>query len=258
MLQFDQDTQAILENAYAGGDITRRRMASFAALDPRPGDRILDLGCGQGLLSMSLARAVGPDGFVTGVDPTQAMRDTAQAATAGFPNISILDGDAGSVPLPDESQDRAVSLQVFEYVPDARAGLRELHRVLRPGGWAVIGDMHWESVVWYSADPDRMRAVLSAWDAHLTDPALPTRLPKLMRETGFDDIRCEPLTFLDTVLRPDGLASMLLVLIEAYLRERALLPEAEITAWVEEQRSLSESGAFFFSLLHVVTTARRV
>ena len=73
MLKFDAETTKILDDAYQGADITRRRQASFDALTPIPGETIIDIGCGNGLLTGELARAVGPKGRVIGIDPSECL-----------------------------------------------------------------------------------------------------------------------------------------------------------------------------------------
>lgn len=88
MLQFDEDTARILEDAYKGADITRRRRASFDALAPAPGEHLLDLGCGNGLLTLDLSRAVGDTGHVLGLDPSPDMLDLARARAARIAAMS--------------------------------------------------------------------------------------------------------------------------------------------------------------------------
>ncbi|WP_082643624.1 methyltransferase domain-containing protein [Ruegeria denitrificans] len=73
MLKFDAETTRLLEIAYQGAELTRRRQASFDALRPAPGETILDVGCGNGMLTAELARAVGSDGYVIGIDPSADM-----------------------------------------------------------------------------------------------------------------------------------------------------------------------------------------
>lgn len=69
MLRFDEETTRLLDIVYQGADITRRRQASFDALRPAAGETIVDIGCGNGLLTLELARAVGSEGKVIGVVP---------------------------------------------------------------------------------------------------------------------------------------------------------------------------------------------
>ncbi|MDI3335240.1 methyltransferase domain-containing protein [Defluviimonas aestuarii] len=257
MLEFDAETTRILDTAYQGADITLRRRMSFDALDIRPGEHVLDLGCGPGLMTQELARAVGPEGKVTGIDPSPVMRDTAMERCANEPAVQILDGTAQSLPLGDGSVDKAVSLQVFEYLDDLSGPIAELHRILRPGGRVVISDMHWDSWVWSSDDRDRMQRMMTAWDSHLADRSVPEKLPQELAAAGFGNIRTIPVTFCDTVMKPDGLARMMLILMVGYVQQNNLLPEAEVMAWQSEQLARAAGGRFFMSLTHYVTVADR-
>lgn len=85
MLKFDEDTARLLEDAYQGADVSRRRRAAFDALMPAPGEQLLDLGCGNGLLTLELARAVGPAGHVTGLDASPQMLEAAGGGWPGAP-----------------------------------------------------------------------------------------------------------------------------------------------------------------------------
>ncbi|MCU9847672.1 methyltransferase domain-containing protein [Defluviimonas sp. WL0024] len=257
MIEFDAETTRILETAYEGADFARRRRASFDAVDPRPGEHILDLGCGPGFLTREFARAIGPGGRVTGVDPSPEMRTAAAERCAGLSGVEILEGSAAALPLEDASTDKAVSVQVFEYINDFDAPLAELHRVLRPGGRLVIADMHWDTLVWHSTDRDRMARMIAAWDAHLADRIVPEKLPAPLARAGFGGIRTIPHPMLDTVLKPDGLARVLMILMVAFARGNDLMPEADIAAWAAEQEALAAEGRFFMSLTHFVTVAEK-
>lgn len=108
-----------------------------------PGESVLDLGCGAGFDSLLAARQVGPAGHVIAVDMTQAMLDKAQdgARQAGLANIETRLGFAESIPVADGSVDVVISNGVINLCPDKLAVLRELHRILRPGGRIQIADM---------------------------------------------------------------------------------------------------------------------
>ncbi|MGH1352113.1 MAG: methyltransferase domain-containing protein [Methyloligellaceae bacterium] len=258
MLEFDAKTGAILEDAYQGSDIVKRRMLNLDALSPKAGETIADLGCGPGFMTMELSRAVGPDGKVIGIDPAADMRKTASERCAGRDNVRIESGTVLELPLSDSSIDKAVSVQVFEYVDDIPSALREVHRVLRPEGLVVIGDMHWDTLVWHSEDPERMERVIKAWDAHFVERRVPAILPNLMRENGFTVETITPLTFMDTSFRADGMAKMLFYMAQQFVLNNNLLEPAEVEAWAEEQLALAEQGKFFFSFTHIVVTGRKV
>ena len=257
MLQFDAETTRLLENAYRGSDVVKRRLATLEALEPRTGETIVDIGCGPGYLTVELSRAVGEAGEVIGVDPSADMRRAAASQCDGFPNVRILDGTASALPLDDASADRAASLQVFEYLSDIPGALVEIRRVLRPGGRLVVGDMHWDSWIWHSDEPGRMATMMKAWDHHLADRCVPAKLPHMMQQAGYQVETIRPLVFLDTVLRNDGLAMMLLNLMQAYALQNDLVDEPTVRAWTDEQRRLAADRRFFFSLVHFVVSGRR-
>jgi ubiquinone/menaquinone biosynthesis C-methylase UbiE len=257
MLEFDEKTALFLEQAYLGADFHRRRQVSFDALAIKPGDTIVDIGCGNGLLTVDLARAVGPVGRVIGVDPSEAMRAPARDRCAEFDRVSIRKGTATDLPIEDNSCDSAVSVQVFEYLEDIPAALSEIRRVLRDGGRLVIGDMHFGTLVWFSDAPERMLRMTQAWDRHLIERALPEHLNGKLVAAGFEVEDVRPLTITDRVLRPDGLAATMLHLLSRYAIQNKLLDAQTVTEWRTEQDALAKAGRFFFSLTHFVTIARK-
>ena len=255
MLKFDAETSRILDDAYQGSDLVRRRRANFEALRVRPGDDVLDIGCGTGLLTSELARAVGDQGSVTGIDPSEEMLNAARERCTDKQYVRLVEGTADRIPVQDVSIDRAISLQVFEYLTDIPTALKEVARVLRPRGRLVIGDIHWDSWIWLSDNPERMARVMAAWDGHLSERCVPALLPAMLKEAGFAVDTVTPVTFSDTVLRPDGVANMMLLLIENYVKQNGLVPAEVVTEWAAEQRRLASNGRFFFSLTHFVVSA---
>jgi len=109
----------------------------------RPGERVIDVGSGAGIDSLIAARMVGPDGSVVGVDMTPAMLEKARrsAAEVGLENVEFCDGFAEELPVLNGWADVVISNGVMNLFPDKLAGLREMARVLKPGGRLQIGDI---------------------------------------------------------------------------------------------------------------------
>jgi ubiquinone/menaquinone biosynthesis C-methylase UbiE len=101
-----------------------------------PGLAVLDAGCGPGLLTVPIARAVGPQGSVLALDVQAAMiRRARQAvARAGLANVAFLEAGLGEGRLPAQSFDRALLVTVLGEIPDRRGALREIYSSLKPGG----------------------------------------------------------------------------------------------------------------------------
>ncbi len=117
-------------------DWTGRPMmdAAFAALQPRAGEGILDLGVGGGALSRRLA---GAGAVVTGVDPSDVVIARARRQTGG--EATFLEGRGEAIPLPAASVDKAASVNTVYFWPTLAPVMAELARVLRPGGRLVLG-----------------------------------------------------------------------------------------------------------------------
>lgn len=256
MLTFDADTAQTLETAYHGADLTKRRRASFDLLDPAPRERILDLGCGNGMLTVEIARAIGSEGEVTGLDLSEEMMSAARTKCEGMGQARFLEGSALDIPFLDDCFDKAVSLQVFEYIEDVPAALAEVARVLRPGGRFVIADLHFGSWLWHADDRDRMDRMIASWDSHCAHRDLPEHLPRLLRDAGFRVERVVPVTLVDTVLKPDGYGAIVLPLMSRFAVENGHVSEDDVAAWQDEQRRLAEEGRFFFSITQYAIAAQ--
>lgn len=107
----------------------------LATMPLRAGERVLDVACGTGIVARLAAQQVGPTGRVTGVDLNPGMLAVAraQAPTSGAA-IDWREGDAGALPCDDASYDVVLCQQGLQFFPDRPRALREMHRVLRPGG----------------------------------------------------------------------------------------------------------------------------
>src|SRR5262245_61468943 len=186
MLEFDEAAARAVEAAYLTPDLVAQRRSVVAALDLRPGERVLDVGCGPGLLAVDMAEAVGAGGRVRGIDPSPAMLEIARRRAASAQGrVEVVPGEATALPFPDASFDVLVATQVYEYVEAMPTALAEARRVLVAGGRLLVLDTDWDSIVWRSSDEARMARVLEAWDEHLAHRDLPRHLPRLLADAGF-------------------------------------------------------------------------
>ena len=202
-LEFDEATATQLEVVYGTRDIVRRRRLVREALGARPGERILDIGCGPGFYVAELLDQVGPEGSVVGVDASAAMLAIAARRCEGRENVELHEAGATSLPIDDADVDAALSVQVLEYVDDVAAALGEIRRALKPGGRVVLWDVDWATLSLRTSDEARMKRILGAWDEHLADPSLPRTLTAQLRAAGFEDPGLEAHAFATNDLVPD-------------------------------------------------------
>lgn len=121
--------------------ITRDRLRGI--LGPAPGERVLEVGPGTGYYTLDLAEWVGPEGRVDAFDiQLEMLTHTIERANErGLTNIVPTRGDARSLPYDDDAFDAAILVTVLGEVPDQDAALRELERVLVPGGRLIVGEL---------------------------------------------------------------------------------------------------------------------
>ena len=103
------------------------------------GDRVLDVGCGTGIVARRAAAHIGEQGTVIGIDINEEMLEVAKTAASGLtPTVEWRQGDATALPFSDEAFDTIFCQQALQFIDDPAVALREMHRVLAPDGRIAI------------------------------------------------------------------------------------------------------------------------
>jgi SAM-dependent methyltransferase len=156
-----------------------------AVADLHDGETVLDLGSGAGADVLISARRVAPGGRAIGLDMTDEMLDLARAnaAEAGIENVEFVKGYLEDVPLPDSSVDVVISNCVINLSGDKAQVLREVARVLRPGGRFAVSDV--------IADPDMdepTRADMAAWTGCVAGALTEREFREALQGVGLDEV----------------------------------------------------------------------
>ncbi len=172
----------------------------------QPGEKVLDVACGTGIIARYAARRVGYFGKVTGMDLNPAMLEVARKVSAFFePAIEFMEGSAEEIPLPESQVDVVLCQQALMFFPNREKALQEMQRVLKPGGRIALN-------VWRSEEFNPIYAnLIVALEKHLgADAANIMRSPfitksvaemrSLLEKAGFRNIRVS--IHLDTVRFP--------------------------------------------------------
>jgi SAM-dependent methyltransferase len=134
---------------------TAENSAAYLLPHLADGQRILDIGCGPGTLTVDLARRVAPSGTVVGIDLSAAVvqEATAHATAQRAGNVSFRTGDFRAGDLPEGSFDAVHAHQVLQHLRDPVGALAAMGRLARPGGIVAARDGDYTAFVWTPADP---------------------------------------------------------------------------------------------------------
>jgi SAM-dependent methyltransferase len=157
----------------------------------RPGESALDLGSGGGADVLLLARRLGEDGFVYGLDMTDEMLALAELnrRRAGARNVRFLKGTIESIPLPNASVDWIVSNCVINLSTDKPRVFAEAFRVLRPGGRLVVSDL-----VFLGEPPESVRRDAALWAGCVAGALTAENYQAGLEAAGFAEPRIDPIS----------------------------------------------------------------
>jgi SAM-dependent methyltransferase len=233
-----------------------QKTRSIELLNLAPGHSAIEIGCGLGRECEAMARIVGAAGRVVGIDASQALLDQAIARTAplGLP-LEFRVGDAHALPFPDSSFDAARGERVFEHLADPAQAVRELARVVRPGGRIAGIEPDWETIVVGGVKLAVTRAVVRhKVDVAIAHGAIGREMGRQLFEAGCGDVVCEMGVVTFGTL---ALAEQVLSLRANLDAARALgwIGAADADAWWADLVRLDRAGVFLASLCGSIFSA---
>lgn len=245
--------------AYLEGAATllrERHRELLRLLDVHAGCAVLDVGCGGGFLLTDLAAEI--NGITgVGIDASEALLAGARtrARAAGLP-VTFAVGDAQALDFAGASFDRVMCSRVLMHLDDPAGAVREMARVLRPGGRVAIMEPDFDSAMIDSDDLGTTRAVVAALARSLRNPDMGRRLRRLLLDAGLADVEAVPSV---AVLPRLGVADQQFGLLQQL--ENAVMAgaisRAAGDAWRAWQESADGAGRFWLALVAVTAAARK-
>ena len=219
----------------------------------QPGQRVLDVGCGSGVVTRDMARRVSPSGRAVGVDPSAEFltiaRDLAQAdGLAGV--AEFREGSALALPFGDAEFDVALAATVLVHVPGGDAAVPEMARVVRSSGQVGVFDFDGDSLLISHPDRALTRRIVAAFSDHAAvDSWLVRRLPGLLRQAGLIHVAAR--AFLSLEREPDGFYGRAAVRAVDVAAQTGAITEAERERWLAQLRAEQAAGNFLGGRVHI-------
>ena len=245
----------VLETRGADPQQQAMRRDFLGAIELPEQARVLEVGCGTGVLTRRLAGL--PDvGEVLGVDPAGFLIERARSLATGFANLRFEVGDGRAMPLEDRSFDLVVFDSTLSHVPGPERALAEALRVLRPGGQVALFDGDYATATVALGDHDPLQACVAATMASsVHDRWFVRRAPGLVRGAGFADLTFRSHGFVEL---GDGQYMLSVVDRGADLLAAAgQLGDAAAAALKAEARRRVAAGSFFGHIAYGSVRARR-
>lgn len=244
--------------ARAADEVAARR-AYLDLLAPRPGQRVLEVGCGTGAVLRDLAPRVAPGGRAVGLEYSPAILAIARelAAEAGLLDlIELRPGDARRLPFADGEFDLALAATALSHIPDAERAVPELVRVVRSGGTVAVFDRDTDSYVINHPDRALTRRIVASYSDHgQTDGWLIRRMPGLMAAAGVREIGVRAFTSLER--EPDGFYGVNCLRAAEVALQTGEVSRAEHDRWLAELRAEQAAGRFLAGMTQILVWGRR-
>jgi ubiquinone/menaquinone biosynthesis C-methylase UbiE len=250
---------AFLETRATFRDQAAIDRALLDALDPAPGERLLEAGCGSGLLCRQIAGRVAPNGHVTGVDVSYGMVAAARqnGVRSGLEELLTFEvGQAEALAYPDGAFDAALAARLLLHVTEPEQVVAELRRVVRPGGRVALMDWDFDTAAVDHPDRELTRRLLHWRSDHYSGNNWSGRqLVGLASCAGLQEIHVTPAV----IVARDEHAGFTQSLWRAAQRacQAGAITLAEQDAWLAELRERIVAGRFFASITYFIVLGRK-
>jgi ubiquinone/menaquinone biosynthesis C-methylase UbiE len=223
----------------------RGRWLDFA--DVRPGYRVLDLGCGTGVVTRDLGRRVGERGRVVGVDRSRHLIQEAVRRATGQGlegRIEFQSADGADLPFPNESFDLVIASAVFSHIPNGLEVLVEMTRVTRSGGTVAVFDHDIDTIVVNASDRELSRRIIHAYcDRYFTSGWAGRELYALFRQVALEDVHSLPMILSST--NYESYWQQMVERSSTVAVKTGVVSQEEAEAWRADLEQKGREGRFF-------------
>jgi ubiquinone/menaquinone biosynthesis C-methylase UbiE len=229
----------------------------YALLELRPGDRVIEVGCGLGDNARELAALVGPQGGVVALDASEAMIEEARkrSVRSSLPAVFVT-GDACSLKFADNTFDACWVERVLEHLADPARAVAEMVRVAKPGGRIVVFEPDLETLVIDAADRATTSSIVRTLADEIRSSWIGRALYGLFRANGLRDVKVIPTPIVSNNLADANAMLRLDAAADAAVK-RGVISEKAASQWLDDLKDRQQKGHFFGALLCFTVIGRK-
>lgn len=237
-----------LEDMASNPTVEKSLELQIDLLDIKPGNHLLDVGCGIGIQAQEIAKRVTSTGKVTGTDISTTMIEVAKTKNldSGLP-LEFLLAEASVQPFPDQSFDGIRTERVLLYISDSQKVFREFKRLLKSGGKLVIFEFHWDGALIPHPDKEFTRKIIHYVADSFPNGDIGTHLYSQLQNNGFSEVHVQPYAYYGN---DDLVLNILKRAYEGILQlgvSDGTFTQSEIDNWWKILNEEFETGNFFIS-----------
>lgn len=233
--------------------------AFIGILDPQPGEQLLEVGCGSGVLCRQAVRGMDLARKITGIDISFSFVNAAQGIVNEAklaPKINFSTGAAENLPFAGQEFDAVFAARLLLHAADPSDVVKEMVRVVKHSGRVVVMDWDYDTVVVDHPDRELTRRLIH-WrtDHRGGDNWSGRKLFRIMAEAGLRDLHLDPVVSIARSER-DSLTQSLWHAAQG-ARDQAVITPEEYEAWTGELQAAMKAGYYYASILYFVVSGKR-
>jgi ubiquinone/menaquinone biosynthesis C-methylase UbiE len=243
-----------MEQGHRLPDIVSARLVATSRLGLRPGDRVLDVGCGPALDVAELAAEIGSAGEYVGVDMSETMIAAARRRAAPLETPTHFEvASAYELPFDDGSFDACRTDRLLMHLTEPETALAQMYRVTRRGGRICVVDFDWHTMLLHHPDQSATESLLRGFSDDFADGRIGRRLSWMFAGTGLPlaEITLHPVHFTPAFLE---------LLLGGYLAKcqaDGVLTAEHLEQWWQQLKVPVDEGTFFASVTSFVASATK-
>jgi ubiquinone/menaquinone biosynthesis C-methylase UbiE len=218
-------------------------------LDIRSNDVILDVGCNTGDTEVFLLNLYPYIREIIGLDKSEARIRLALERWGSLDDrIRFIEGDATSLPFSDNVFDKVLCIETLEWVSPPEEGVKEIYRVLKHGGLALIEHTDFDTQVFTTSDLDTNREIIHRFTDSGPDGTIGRRLKGICEKAGFSRIKPLVYVLFNESFEESSYSYKVAHMMKEWLLKEALVSQHKLELWIEDMKALSLKGEFFYSV----------